>query len=396
MPAAGRCSSPTPVSRRPPISATSSVARPSAARLPWSPPPWPWCGRTRRGARRTTTSGTSPSARWTSSTGPRTGPSRCSSSSPASNSSGSSSSARCGARPTRPYRSSPRCAASRSRHFSTWRSTPRTPTVSPADGRSRPRRTSPSPWPCWPWSAPTCRPSLRAFLLTLAVVDDLVVIVIIAVFYTSTLDVVALLGALAVFVVWAVLQRQRVGSPWVYLPLAVAAWWLVHESGIHATIAGVVLGLLVRVRRDDGEERSPAERLEHLLSPLSAAVAVPVLRPAVGRRRPRRRRPVEEPGRDRRRRSASWSASPWGSSGAPGSSPVSPAPSSHPASAGATWSGWPSSPGSASPSRCWSPTSRSRGRPGTSRRPPYSPGRCSRRSSAPCVLGHRDRFHVTP
>jgi Na+:H+ antiporter, NhaA family len=117
--------------------------------------------------------------------------------------------------------------------------------------------------------------ALRAFLLTLAVVDDLVVIVIIAVFYTSTLDLVPLLGALAVFAVWAVLQRLRVGSPWVYLPLAVAAWWLVLESGIHATIAGVVLGLLVRVRRDEGEERGPAERLEHLLSPLSAGVAVP-------------------------------------------------------------------------------------------------------------------------
>ncbi|HEX5861136.1 MAG TPA: Na+/H+ antiporter NhaA [Nocardioides sp.] len=117
--------------------------------------------------------------------------------------------------------------------------------------------------------------SLRAFLLTLAVVDDLVVIVIIAVFYTSTLAVVPLLGALVVFVGWALLQRWRVGSGWVYVPLAITAWWLVHESGIHATIAGVVLGLLVRVRRDDGEERSPAERLEHLLSPLSAAVAVP-------------------------------------------------------------------------------------------------------------------------
>jgi NhaA family Na+:H+ antiporter len=117
--------------------------------------------------------------------------------------------------------------------------------------------------------------SLRAFLLTLAVVDDLVVIVIIAVFYTSTLAVLPLLGAVVVFAIWAVLQRLRVGAPWVYVPLAVVAWWLVHESGIHATIAGVGLGLLVRVRRDEGEERSPAERLEHLLSPWSAAVAVP-------------------------------------------------------------------------------------------------------------------------
>ncbi len=117
--------------------------------------------------------------------------------------------------------------------------------------------------------------SLRAFLLTLAVVDDLVVIVIIAVFYTSTLEVLPLLGALVVFAIWALLQRLRVGASWIYVPLAVVAWWLVHESGIHATIAGVVLGLLVRVRRDEGEERSPAERLEHLLSPWSAAVAVP-------------------------------------------------------------------------------------------------------------------------
>jgi Na+:H+ antiporter, NhaA family len=117
--------------------------------------------------------------------------------------------------------------------------------------------------------------SLRAFLLTLAVVDDLVVIVIIAVFYTSTLAALPLLGALAIFAVWAVLQRLRVSSPWIYVPLALAAWWLVHESGIHATIAGVVLGLLVRVRRDEGEESSPSERLEHLLSPLSAGVAVP-------------------------------------------------------------------------------------------------------------------------
>jgi Na+:H+ antiporter, NhaA family len=117
--------------------------------------------------------------------------------------------------------------------------------------------------------------SLRAFLLTLAVVDDLVVIVIIAVAFTSTLHPLPLLAALVVFGVWSALQWRRVSSPWFYLPLAVAAWWLVHESGIHATIAGVVLGLLVRVRRDEGEESSPAEHLEHVFSPWSAAVAVP-------------------------------------------------------------------------------------------------------------------------
>jgi NhaA family Na+:H+ antiporter len=117
--------------------------------------------------------------------------------------------------------------------------------------------------------------ALRAFLLTLAVVDDLIVIVIIAVFYTETLSLVPLGLAVAAMLLWWLLQRLRIATPLPYLPLAVATWWLVHESGIHATIAGVALGLLMRVRPDAGETASPAERLEHRLSPLSSGVAVP-------------------------------------------------------------------------------------------------------------------------
>lgn len=117
---------------------------------------------------------------------------------------------------------------------------------------------------------------LRAFLLTLAVVDDLIVIVIIAVFYTDTLDLPALAGAVAVLAVFALCQRARITSSLVYLPLAAGAWWLMHESGVHATVAGVALGLLTRVLPDDDESRSPAERLEHRLVPLSAGVAVPI------------------------------------------------------------------------------------------------------------------------
>ena len=117
--------------------------------------------------------------------------------------------------------------------------------------------------------------SLRAFLLTLAVVDDLVVIVIIAVFYTSTLHLLPLLVAALLLATYAVLQRLRVTSFLVYVPVAVACWWAVHESGIHATVAGVAMGLLTRVLPDSDEEHSPAERLEHRLTPLSAGVAVP-------------------------------------------------------------------------------------------------------------------------
>ena len=117
--------------------------------------------------------------------------------------------------------------------------------------------------------------SLRAFLLTLAVVDDLIVIIIIAVFYSSDLHWGALLVAGAAFAAWALAQRLRVHTPLLYVPLALVAWWATHESGIHATIAGVALGLLTRVQPDPAEDRSPAERLEHLLQPVSAGVAVP-------------------------------------------------------------------------------------------------------------------------
>jgi Na+:H+ antiporter, NhaA family len=116
---------------------------------------------------------------------------------------------------------------------------------------------------------------LRAFLLTLAVVDDLIVIIIIAAFYTTSLNLTALLVSVVTLAIYGFMQRQRVRSSLLYIPLAITAWWFMHESGIHATIAGVALGLLTRVLPDDNEERSPAERLEHRLVPLSAGVAVP-------------------------------------------------------------------------------------------------------------------------
>jgi NhaA family Na+:H+ antiporter len=116
---------------------------------------------------------------------------------------------------------------------------------------------------------------LRAFLLTLAVVDDLIVIIIIAAFYSTQLHWGALAVAALCCAAYAVLQRLRVTLLVLYLPLVVGAWWFTHESGIHATIAGVALGLLTRVRQDPDEARSPAETLENRLVPLSSGVAVP-------------------------------------------------------------------------------------------------------------------------
>lgn len=118
-------------------------------------------------------------------------------------------------------------------------------------------------------------PQLRAFLLTLAVVDDLIVILIIAVFLSSSLSWPSLALAALCCGAWAVLQHYRVPGWFIYLPLALGTWWFTHESGIHATIAGVALGLLTRVRPDQDESASPAERLEHVLVPFSSALAVP-------------------------------------------------------------------------------------------------------------------------
>ena len=120
--------------------------------------------------------------------------------------------------------------------------------------------------------------ALRSFLLTLAVVDDLIAITIIALFYTDHLDVWSLLLALVPIALFGVLVQRRVSSWWLLLPVAAVAWALVHASGIHATVAGVVLGMLVPVSngaRDPGE-RSLAARIQHRLRPFSAGVAVPV------------------------------------------------------------------------------------------------------------------------
>jgi NhaA family Na+:H+ antiporter len=92
--------------------------------------------------------------------------------------------------------------------------------------------------------------ALRTFLLTLAVVDDLLAIAVIAVF--------------------GLLVQKGVRSAWLLLPLAALAWALMHESGVHATVAGVLLAFTVPVAG------GTAERFEHRIRPLSAGVAVPV------------------------------------------------------------------------------------------------------------------------
>jgi NhaA family Na+:H+ antiporter len=119
--------------------------------------------------------------------------------------------------------------------------------------------------------------ALRTFLLTLAVVDDLLAITIIALFFTSSLQLVPMALAVIPLGLFTVLVQRGVRSWWLLLPLAAASWVLVHEAGVHATVAGVLLGFAVPVlRRAPGPGPGLAEHFEHRFRPLSAGFAVPL------------------------------------------------------------------------------------------------------------------------
>jgi NhaA family Na+:H+ antiporter len=115
---------------------------------------------------------------------------------------------------------------------------------------------------------------LRLFLLTLAIVDDIGGILVIAVVYTGDFSPLWLGEGLVLVVAIVVMQRLGVNRIWPYVLVGVPFWFTVLESGVHATIAGVVLGLLTPARPLDG--RNVIEVLEHRLHPVSAFVVVPI------------------------------------------------------------------------------------------------------------------------
>jgi NhaA family Na+:H+ antiporter len=116
--------------------------------------------------------------------------------------------------------------------------------------------------------------ALRTFLLTLAVVDDLLAITIIAIFYTDHLSPGPLALALIPIAGFGLAVQRGIHHWWLLLPLAALAWALVHAGGVHATVAGVALGFTVPVLGRHGHPT--AELFEHTLRPVSAGFAVPV------------------------------------------------------------------------------------------------------------------------
>jgi Na+:H+ antiporter, NhaA family len=118
--------------------------------------------------------------------------------------------------------------------------------------------------------------SLKVFLTALAVMDDLGAIIVIAVFYTAELSLAYLVGALAVFGLLVALNRFRVMSLLPYLVGGVLMWFLMLKSGVHATIAGVLLAFAIPFTGKEDDEESPSHRLEHFLHKPVAFVILPV------------------------------------------------------------------------------------------------------------------------
>jgi len=121
--------------------------------------------------------------------------------------------------------------------------------------------------------------SLKIFLTAIAIMDDLAAIVIIAIFYTAQLHLVFLAAAGGVLIAMLVLNRLKVMVLWPYLLGGVVLWWLVLESGIHATLAGVALAMLIPLRKSPAcpdDATSPLHRLEHALHKPVAFLIVPL------------------------------------------------------------------------------------------------------------------------
>jgi NhaA family Na+:H+ antiporter len=119
--------------------------------------------------------------------------------------------------------------------------------------------------------------SLKIFLTALAVMDDLAAIVVIAIFYTATFSVAYLLGALAVFALLVSMNRfLRVMALTPYLLGGALMWFLMLKSGVHATIAGVLLAFAIPFSRKQDDRESPSHRLEHVLHKPVSFVVLPV------------------------------------------------------------------------------------------------------------------------
>ncbi|MDR6632784.1 NhaA family Na+:H+ antiporter [Phyllobacterium sp. 1468] len=117
---------------------------------------------------------------------------------------------------------------------------------------------------------------VKVFLTALAIIDDLGAVIIIALFYSEGLNIPALVGVAAVFTILMLMNMMGIIRLWAYLILGVILWILVFKSGIHATIAGVLLALAIPLRGTKAEGDSPLVELEHAIQPWVGFLIVPI------------------------------------------------------------------------------------------------------------------------
>ena len=117
---------------------------------------------------------------------------------------------------------------------------------------------------------------LKVFLTALAIVDDLLAITIIAIFYTTSLQTSWILPTLGVLAGLTTLNRFRVLALWPYLVLGGGLWWCLHQLGIHTTLAGVILAMFIPMVTPKNRVHSPLETLEHKLHSVTSYAIVPL------------------------------------------------------------------------------------------------------------------------
>ncbi len=117
---------------------------------------------------------------------------------------------------------------------------------------------------------------LKIFLLALAIADDIGAVAVIAIFYTAELTPLGLIVAFGGLVTCVALARAGVRSYGVYFLVGAVVWYATLQSGVHATIGGVLLGLITPARPDEGEKHAPVDDLIHRLHPWVAFVIMPV------------------------------------------------------------------------------------------------------------------------
>jgi NhaA family Na+:H+ antiporter len=118
--------------------------------------------------------------------------------------------------------------------------------------------------------------ALKIFLMTLAIVDDLGAIVIIAIFYTADLSLLSLSVASGALIVLFILRKSGIISLTPYMLVGLVLWAAVLKSGVHATLAGVVAAFFIPFERAPGQEKTQLEKLEHDLHPLVAFAILPL------------------------------------------------------------------------------------------------------------------------